>query len=417
MSGAEEPITLKPEQAPWLSKGPLVRLLPVLNWEGEETRVVGGAVRNALLGLKVEEIDLATTAVPEEVVRRAKAAKFHPVPTGIEHGTVTVVVEGKPFEVTTLREDIETFGRHAKVRFGRDWKKDAERRDFTMNALFLKRDGSVIDLVDGLPDLRAKRVRFIGDPERRIREDYLRVLRFFRFHATYGEELIDKAGLAACIRARDELGTLSRERVRTELMKLVMGKHAVPALAVMGEAGLLGTVLGGVPLLASFSNMVKAEAATGRAPDPVRHLGALGVFIVEDADRLRERLRLTNVELRRLESMGDRWWRISPEAGEQDARALLYRIGAESFLDRALVAFARSPAKDDDKAWHSLIALPERWVPPKFLLAAKDFVERGIEKGPALGAALARAEEDWIAAGFPMEPAKLAAIADKTAAR
>lgn len=415
MSGAGESVTLKPEQAPWLSKGPLARLLPVLDTNGEEARVVGGAVRNAIVGLKVEEIDLATSAVPEEVVRRATAAGFNPVPTGIEHGTVTVVVEGKPFEVTTLREDVETFGRHAKVRFGRDWKKDAERRDFTMNALFLKRDGSVIDLVGGLKDLKAKRVLFIGDPETRIREDYLRVMRFFRFHAAYGEGPLDHAGLAACIRAKEELATLSRERVRAELLKLLMAKRAVPTLAVMSEAGLLGAVLGGVPLLASYSNMVKAETATGLAADPIRHLGALGVFIVEDADRLRERLRLANVEYRRIESMGDRWWRILPEAGEQAARALLYRIGAENFRDRALVAFARSPAKDDDKAWHSLISLPDRWTPPKFPLASKDFIERGVEKGPALGATLARAEEEWVAAGFPMEPAKIAAIADRVA--
>jgi len=419
MSGAGQNIVLRPEQIPWLSNGPLARLLSALDGDGEETRVVGGAVRNTLLGLKVDIdlIDLATTALPQEVVRRATAAGFNPVPTGIEHGTVTVVVEGKPFEVTTLREDVETFGRHAKVRFGRDWKKDAERRDFTMNALFLKRDGSLIDFVGGLNDLKAKRVLFIGDPERRIREDYLRVLRFFRFHAAYGEGMLNHAGLAACIRAKDDLATLSRERVRAELLKLLMAKHAVPTLAVMTEAGLLGTVLGGVPLLASYSNMVKAETATGLAAEPIRHLGALGVFVVEDADRLRERLRLANAEYRRIESMGDRWWRISPEAGEQQAKALLYRIGAENFRDRSLVAFARSQAKDDDKAWHSLIALPDKWAVPKFPLGAKDFIERGIEKGPSLGATLVRAEEEWIASGFPMESGKLAVIADKAVSK
>src|SRR6185437_8710913 len=189
--------------------------------------------------------------VPDEVVKRAKKAGFHPVPTGIEHGTVTVVIDGKPFEVTTLREDVETDGRHAKVRFGRNWQRDAERRDFTMNALFLTQDGAVIDLVGGLKDLSAKHVRFIGDAETRIREDYLRVLRFFRFHAGYGEGPMDRAGLAACIRARDGLSTLSRERVRAELLKLLMAKHAVPALAVMSETGILGTMLGGVPYLAS----------------------------------------------------------------------------------------------------------------------------------------------------------------------
>ena len=406
---------LAAEKRRWLEQEPLARLLDVLDTGGEEARVVGGAVRNELLGIPIGEIDIATTAVPDEVVRRVKSAGFNPVPTGIEHGTITVVVGGKPFEVTTLREDIETFGRHAKVRFGRDWKKDAERRDFTINALFLARDGSVIDFVGGLKDIEARRVRFIGDPDARIREDYLRVLRFFRFHAAYGEGAPDAAGLLACIRARGELAMLSRERVRAELLKLFVAKHAIAALAVMGEAGLLVSVLGGVPLLASFANMMKAEQALNLAPDAIRRLGALAVFVVEDGLRLRERLRLANAESRRLESMGDRWWQISPDRGEGVARALLYKVGAENFRDRALLAFARSPAKVSDKAWHELIALPARWTPPKFPLAAKDFLDRGVAKGPALGQSLARAERAWIEAGFPAEHSKLASIADEAA--
>src|SRR5581483_1957097 len=372
MSGADTAV-LDSKQAPWLSSGPLPRLFDALDREGEEARVVGGAVRNALLQVPVGEIDLATTAVPEEVVRRAKKAGFHPVPTGIEHGTVTVVVDGKPFEVTTLREDVETYGRHAKVRFGRDWKRDAERRDFTMNALSLKPDGTVIDLVGGLKDLQARKVRFIGDAETRIREDYLRILRFFRFHAAYGEGAMDRAGLLACIRAREGLSALSRERVRAEMLKLLVAKHAVPALAAMGEVGLLGTILGGMPLLASYSNLVKAEAAANLPKDAIRRLAALGVFIVEDADRLRERLRLANAEYERLKSMGDRWWQISPRAEEQAAKALLYRIGAENFRDRAAIALARSQARNDDKTWLRLVSLPDRWAPPEFPLKAKDF--------------------------------------------
>jgi poly(A) polymerase len=401
----------------WLDQAPLSRLLDLLDADGEEARVVGGAVRNALLGLPVGEIDIATTAVPDEVVRRATKAGFHPVPTGIEHGTVTVVIGGKPFEVTTLREDIETFGRHAKVRFGRDWKKDALRRDFTINALFLMRDGRVTDFVGGIEDIEARRVRFIGDPDARIREDYLRVLRFFRFHAAYGQRAPDAVGVAACIRARGELATLSRERVRAEMLKLFVATHAVPALAVMAETGLLGSVLGGVPLLASFANMMKAEQALSLEPDAIRRLGALAVFVVEDAERLRERLRLANVETRRLESMGEGWWQISPDRGEEAARALLYKLGAESFRDRTVLALARSQAKAVDRAWRELITLPARWTPPKFPLAAKDFLDRGVAKGPALGKVLARAEAAWMAAGFPGERAVLDSIADEVAAR
>ena len=169
--------------APWLRAPPLSDVLRVLDRAGEEARVVGGAVRNALLGEPLGDIDIATTALPDEVIRRAEAAGFKAVPTGIEHGTVTVVAAGRPFEVTTLREDVETFGRHAKVAFGRDWKRDAERRDFTLNALSAARDGTIHDYVGGLADIAVRRVRFIGDPASRIAEDYLRILRFFRFHA------------------------------------------------------------------------------------------------------------------------------------------------------------------------------------------------------------------------------------------
>lgn len=200
------------DHAAWLREGALVRLLATLDTDGEEARVVGGAVRNALLGEPIHEFDIATTAQPDEVIRRAQAQGFKTVPTGIEHGTVTVVIEGRPFEVTTLREDVETFGRHARVAFGRDWKKDAERRDFTINALSVTRDGIVHDYTGGLADLEKRQIRFIGDPAARIAEDYLRILRFFRFHAHYGEGLPDAAGFHACIAARAQLATLSRER-------------------------------------------------------------------------------------------------------------------------------------------------------------------------------------------------------------
>ncbi len=260
-------------EAPWLREQPLAAILAALDRDGEEARVVGGAVRNELLGEPHGDIDIATTALPQEVVRRVEAEGFKAVPTGIEHGTVTVVAGGRPFEVTTLREDIETFGRHAKVAFGRDWKRDAERRDFTINALSVSRDGAIHDYVGGLADVAARQVRFIGEAGRRIEEDYLRILRFFRFHAHYGHGVPDPAGLSACIAARAGLEQLSRERIRMEVLKLLAAPHAVPTLAVMTETGLLETVLGGVPLLASLSNMIKLEAALALTPDVVRRLG------------------------------------------------------------------------------------------------------------------------------------------------
>jgi poly(A) polymerase len=411
------PTTLRLENDAWLAAAPVRLALGLLHGDGEEARVVGGAARNALMGLAPSDIDIATTAVPDEVMRRAAAAGLKAVPTGIDHGTITLVIDSVPFEVTTLREDVETFGRKATVAFGRDWKVDAERRDFTMNALSISPDGVVHDYVGGLADLRDRRVRFIGDPARRIAEDYLRILRFFRFQASYAHGAPDAAGLHACIVARDGLRTLSRERVRAELVKLLVAPFAVPTLVVMAETGFAELLLGGVPQLASFANMIKVEAAAALAPDPIRRLGALGLFVVEDAERLRDRLRLFNAEHERLLAMAERWWQVSPAHGEADARALLYRLGPVHFADRVLLAWSRSAAGAADPSWRTLATLPARWTPPRFPLRAADLTSRGLAKGPALGAALQAAEAAWVAAGFPSDPDMLADIASRAASR
>ena len=399
-------------EAAWLREAPLSDLLAALDRAGEEARVVGGAVRNTLVGDPPGDIDIATTALPREVMRRVEAAGFKAVPTGIEHGTVTVVAAGRPFEITTLREDVETFGRHAKVAFGRDWKRDAERRDFTINALSASRTGTLHDYVGGLADIAVRRVRFIGDPARRIAEDYLRILRFFRFHAAFGEGMPDPQGLAACIAARAGLERLSRERVRMELLKLLVARHPLGAIEVMTECGLLDQVLGAVPLLASFAKMIEIEAVLSMPADPIQRLGALGVWVVEDADRLRQRLRTANVEYERLASMADGWWRASPARAEQWARVLLYWLGREHYIERVLLAWARSPQFAADTSWRALATLPERWLAPSFPLRAADFIGRGVPKGRKVGAALAAAEKAWVAAGFPLDSTALTAIAD-----
>ena len=398
----------------WLKDGALARLLSLLDRDGEEARVVGGAVRNALIRLPFDEVDIATTAVPDEVTRRVAAAGLKAIPTGAEHGTVTVVIDGKPFEVTTLRVDIETYGRKAKVSFGRDWAKDAARRDFTINALSVSADGKIHDYVGGLADIAAHKVRFIGEPAQRIAEDYLRILRFFRFHAWYAHGPPDAAGLHACVVARAGLETLSRERVRVELMKLLVAPRATPTLAVMAETGILGTVLGGVPLLASFENMAKVEAAIGAPADAVQRLGALGVATMEDAERLSERLRLSNAEFERLMAL-EYWWRVKPAAGEHAARVLLYQLGTKSFVDRALVAWSRSDAGAADAAWRQLATLAQRWIAPMFPLKAQDFLSRGVPKGPPMGAALRAAEQAWVDADFPDDRAVIEAIAERAA--
>jgi tRNA nucleotidyltransferase/poly(A) polymerase len=404
------------DDAPWLRSGPAARVLALLNGDGEEARVVGGAVRNALLGAPIGDIDIATTALPTEVVRRAKASHIRSVPTGIEHGTVTLVADGQPFEITTLREDIETFGRKAKVAFGRDWQRDAERRDFTINGLSVDAAGIVHDHVGGLADIAARHVRFIGDPHQRIAEDYLRILRFFRIHAAYGVGQPDRPGYLACIGGRAGLVSLSAERVRMEVMKLMIAPGAVSAVSAMADGGLLLPIFGGIAYRGPFAAMIEAERALALEPSAIRRLGALAVAVTEDAKRLSVRLRLTNQETKTLDSMGHRWWRL---AGMDEARARrrLYRLGTDRYRDRLMLAWARAGAQVDSAHWRELATLPERWSAPKFPLKAADFVARGIAEGPALGHVLALAEDAWLAADFPPDAAALQAIADHTVTR
>ena len=380
---------------PWFANDAAMRVLTVLNADGEEARVVGGAVRNALLGLDVGEIDIATTALPNEVMRRAGQAHIKAVPTGVAHGTVTLIVDSAPFEITTLREDVETDGRHAKVAFGRDWSRDAQRRDFTINGLSVSMDGAVHDHTSGLDDIAAKRVRFIGDANKRIAEDYLRILRFFRMHAYYGDGAPVRDGLLACIRGRNGLARLSAERVRAEMLKLLVAPRAADAVQSMTDGGLLLALFGGVAYPATFARMIDVEAQMQLAPDAIRRLGALGIAIAEDAERLATRLRLTNAEALRLDSMAHRWWRFA-DLDEELAKRRLYRIGAARYVDRALLAWART-----GNSLKKIASLPQRWTAPAFPLKAADFIVRGIAPGPTLGRALADAEDAWIEAGFP----------------
>jgi poly(A) polymerase len=402
--------------APWLWSGPAARVLALLNGEGEEARVVGGAVRNALLGVPIVDIDIATTALPAEVIRRAKAAAIKSVPTGIDHGTVTLVLDGHPIEVTTLREDTETFGRKAKVAFGRDWVADAERRDFTINALSVSLDGVVYDYVGGLEDIGLRRVRFIGDADQRIAEDYLRILRFFRFHSAFGVGAPEREGYLACIAGRAGLATLSAERVRMEMLKLLVTDGVVGAVEAMMDAGLMTSVLGGVAYLGPFTAMVTAEREIGLTPNPIRRLAALAVAVTEDARRLATRLKLSNAEAKALDAMGHRWWRLAT-ADEARARRLLYRLGENNYRDRMLLAWARAGHDRDAPRWCELAQLPERFTPPKFPLKAADFIARGVAEGPLLGHVLTLAEDAWLAADFPLDQSALDVIADQAAAR
>jgi tRNA nucleotidyltransferase/poly(A) polymerase len=371
-------------------------------------------VRDAALGLPPKEVDLATTAVPDEVARRAAAAGIKAVPTGLAHGTLTLVTDGRSFEVTTLRRDVDTDGRHATVAFGRDWVGDARRRDFTINGLSLSRDGTVHDHVGGLDDLAAGRVRFIGDPAARIREDYLRVLRFFRFHAAFGRGAPDGAAVDAIVRERAGLTRLSRERVGAEMLKLMAAPGVVAMAELMADTGVFGILTGGVPRLARLARLVAIEAARGAPADALRRLGALALFVAEDAERLQDCLRLSGTETRRLAAMAEQWPQLSAGVAEADAKAALYRLGPVAFADRALLAWADAGAAADDPAWSAVVDLPGRWTAPRFPIGGRDLIGRGLH-GPAVGAALMRLEDAWIAAGFPMDDnwrtAAIAAVA------
>ncbi len=388
-------------------------VLDVMNGEGEETRVVGGAVRNALLQLRTDDVDLATTALPETVVARAKAAGFKPVPTGIDHGTVTVIVRGRPFEVTTLRQDIATDGRHATVRFGRSFDEDARRRDFTVNALSVSADRKLHDPVGGLADLEAGRIRFIGAPIERIREDYLRILRFFRFHAAYGQGPLDRAGLDAAIAGREGLAVLSAERIRAELMKFVVARRAGEVAQQISDAGFFEHIFGGIAYPALFARLVQLERT---AKDPVLRLGALAVSVREDADRLRDRLRLSNAEYKRLIEMADArvaWRHRQAAPDENELRAKLFLSGRIAASDALALAHAASGASPHDPGWlqaaEFLAAAPE----PRLPLSGDDVVASGRVRGRLVGAALKSLQARWIRAGFPKEPAVVARLLDE----
>lgn len=383
----------------WLRRPQTQAVLQAIAVAGFEGRVVGGAVRNALIGKAVTDIDIATNAPPEEVMRIAGAAGFAAVPTGIAHGTVTVVADHHPFEVTTLREDVETHGRHATVAFTADWAADARRRDFTINALYCGADGTVHDPLGGWPDLVARRIRFIGDAGQRIREDFLRILRFFRFHAEYAHGAPDAAGLHAAVVARVGLARLSGERVRLELAKLLAAPGAVAAIETMAAYGILTELLPVAPRLGPFARVAAAEERAGLAPRPVLRLALLTIAVAEDADRIAQRLRLSNEERAVLARRGRRL-RVDPGLGRAAAKVALYRLGRDGYFEAVLASWAEQ-GRHDDPSWLDLLTLPDRWPIPRLPVSGTDVLARGIGPGAAVGRALGLLEEAWIAAGMP----------------
>nr|WP_262028181.1 CCA tRNA nucleotidyltransferase [Microvirga sp. Mcv34] len=383
-----------------LERPALRRLLEVFNDDAQETRIVGGAVRNALLGRPVTEVDCTTTLLPDAIIARAEAAGFKAVPTGIEHGTITVVVEGEPYEITTLREDVETNGRHAIVHFGRDFWLDARRRDFTINALSLGLDGRLHDYTGGVTDLAARRVRFIGDAHTRIREDYLRIMRFFRFHAEYAQGDPDPEGLAASGAERQGLAILSKERIRHELLKLIVARRAEDTIRLLADHGFLTWLLDGA---AEFGRFTREAASDRDDPVSIWRLAALAVMIEEDAERLRERLRLSNDEHKKLAAYGRLLCLLKSWASPLDAAAIR-RLAADHDLDTLRVVLTATageprPVVEAD----AREALARFWVGtepvPVFPLRGADLIGNGVPKGPMIGQLLAQARQAWLAEG------------------
>jgi poly(A) polymerase len=352
---------------------------------GIEARYVGGWVRDKVLGVAGErtDIDLAVDKSPEAVMKALEAADIKVVPTGLKHGTVTAIVRGRPFELTTLRRDVETDGRHAVVAFTDDWREDASRRDFTFNALYADRAGTIYDYFDGRADLLAGRVRFIGDPEQRIAEDRLRVLRFFRFHAWYGRPPFDGAGFDACRRNAATVRGLSGERVRKELLRTLAAPGGADAFDAMLEAGVLDH------WLPEYAGSVRLRALAARE-DEADALRRLAAILPADADAtvIGKRLKLSTQESVRLQLLLD----PANAIDTTNLRASLYRLGTRLFVDRALL--------DGPDGWPSALELARSWTPPELPVSGADALALGLKPGPKVGALLEAVERWWIAGDF-----------------
>lgn len=388
-------------------------LLDAIARDGDEAWLVGGCVRNALLGEPASDIDIATQALPETVMARAEAAGLKAVPTGLEHGTVTVVVNGTPHEVTTLRRDVETDGRRAVVAFSRDLTDDAARRDFTMNALYVDREARLHDPVGGLDDLEARRVRFIGDAATRIQEDYLRALRFFRFYGWYGRGSPDRDAVKAIVANKTGLSRLSAERVWAELKKTLSAPDVTRALLWMRQTGVCQIVLPESGDMDGFARFMRLEEATGVHADPLlRLLALLPPQAHERVHQLSGRLKLSGADRDRLEAAMhadaavDSLTLDEPKA----LRAALYQFGERSVRDVLILQAARALDADPEldlpdgeadrvaRLWN----LADTWTQPSLPVSGKDLMARGVPAGPQLGAALKVMEGAWVASDFTM---------------
>jgi poly(A) polymerase len=388
---------------PWMIAPETQAVLRALGAGGAELRFVGGCVRDAVLGRPIGDIDIATPEPPELVMSRLAEAGLKAIPTGLEHGTVTAVAGGRPFEITTLRRDVETFGRHARIAFTDDWREDAARRDLTINALSCTPNGVLHDYFGGLSDLAEGRVRFVGDPHRRIAEDRLRLLRFFRFLAWYGGAGPDPEGLVAAAEAAPELAQLSGERIRAEMLKLLAAPDPVPVLALMENSGVLAHALPAAARIARLEALLRIEPIAQVAPDPVRRLGALLAPDPAGAERVAERWRLSNADRDRLIAMAAPDPMLRPDLTAHGQRLCLYRLGPGLWADRVLLGWAEALAQGaagGPTRWLDLLRLPQRWRPPELPVKGRDLLRLGLAPGPEVGELIAALEAWWIEQDF-----------------
>lgn len=413
---------------PWMVAGSTRAVIAALVRDGQTVRFVGGSVRDALLGRPVQDVDIATPDPPETVMRLITEAGLTAIPTGIQHGTITAVADGVPFEITTLRRDVETFGRHARVAYTDDWAADAARRDFTMNAIFCDADGTLYDPCGGIPDLKRGLVRFVGEPAQRITEDVLRLLRYFRFLAHYGRAAPDAAAIKACRDFAPKLPGLSGERVRVELLKLLAAPDPASILDLMHRETILAHTLPEATDLATLRSLVGIEDGCAGLPglaqgaDPLRRLGAVLATDETGVVRVANRLRLSNAERQRLAQMLAQGDHPDPDDPPPLRRARLHRMGRERYCDRLFLAWAREragqPVGPRDVRYRESLEDALRWEPKSLPVSGADVHALGVERGPEVGRLLAAIEDWWIASDFTADrAAALAKLREVTARR
>lgn len=388
---------------PWMAAASTQAVLDALEAKGGTgcARFVGGSVRNALLDRPVDDIDIATVLTPDQVIEALKSAGLKAVPTGVEHGTVTAISGRQPFEITTLRRDVATDGRRAVVAFTTDWAEDAQRRDFTLNALYADRDGTIFDPTGtGVADGKAGRIVFVGDPQTRLREDYLRILRFFRFQAWYGQGEPDAVALAACAALKGEMGQLAAERISKELLKLLAAEDPRGAVALMAQSGVLAQIVPEAENLARFDQLVEIESDQLFTNDPLLRLAALLPDDQSAGARVAERLRLSNDQRDRLVAALGQAPRITSVMSAPEIRRAIYQIGGRAFADRVTLAWAGAGRTATPHSWREALALGESWTPPAFPITGEDVLKAGAPKGPMVGQVLREIEAWWLEHDF-----------------